>query len=90
MTVKFEDLVSDPKNTLLKVCDHISLDFESQLLDYQSKTNVLKNIAWKDAAKPIGLRNSLSHKRNEKDDVLIKDFMTDPQALKLMNQFGYL
>ena len=90
LTVKFEDLIRDPESTLLKVCNHIGLDFEIQLLNYQSKTNVLKNIAWKDTAKPIGLRNSLSHKRTEKDNKIIEDFMADPQALKLMNQFGYL
>ena len=33
LTVKFEDLIKDPERTLLKVCDHIGLDFEIQLLN---------------------------------------------------------
>lgn len=90
MTVKFEDLICDPEDTLRKVCDHIEIEFEESLLHHERFTNVKSNIAWKNQATALGVMNSQSGKGSGRWDVEeVYDLMMDNDALSIMRRFGY-
>lgn len=66
MTVRYEDLLSNPEKTLKQVCAFLELDFESQMLEFYSNDQTISNARrikdWTNLAKPL-LRNNFNKYR---------------------------
>ena len=57
--VKFEDLISNPKSEVMRVCDFLSITYIDDMLEFYKNDAVLNNVAegshggWADLRKPI-------------------------------------
>ena len=88
-TVKYEDLVLYPHKTIDGICDFIGESFEESMMDYDRKTTVKNNVAWKGNATPIS-SNRIDGWKNEKYNERVSSFMENEYALKLMKKLGYI
>jgi hypothetical protein len=57
MTVRYEDILSAPQETMRLVCAFLELDFEEQMLNFHANTHTVRNAKriqdWSNLAKPI-------------------------------------
>lgn len=67
MTVRYEDLLSNPEKTLRLVCEHLGLDFEEQMLEFHSSDRTERNAKrlrdWTNLAKPV-MKNNFNKYKN--------------------------
>jgi len=89
MIVKYEDLVIKPEETLQRVCSHIGIPYEKELVDYQDSTNVKTNYAWAGEAKKISSNRVGKWKKSEHQD-RIDEFTKNERAMALLEELGYL
>jgi len=86
--VRYEDIVLNTESALRSLCDFIEEPFEKEMLDYVSKTSVLKNIAWEGKALPIHANKIGKWKRPEHAKV-VEEFMNNKKAVNLLQTLGY-
>ena len=91
LVIKYEELISDPSSTALKVCKYLNLNFEEGMLDYhmnQSSRNQSKQLmAWQNLDKPVMVSNTQNFYRFlSSSDVALIEEITGNQLAK----FGYL
>ncbi|MCJ7601447.1 MAG: sulfotransferase [Desulfobulbaceae bacterium] len=69
ITVKYEDIISDPEKTLTSICKFIGVDFEPAQLVYSAKSNVVPHWEkeWKSKSSTILDKNRIAAWRNSKD-----------------------
>lgn len=81
-TIRFEDLVSSPVETLKTVCDFIGESFEQSMLDTSSTGAEIntRNVPWKskvsqavDVSRVAAWRNDLSERENQLAEALVGD-----------------
>lgn len=52
ITIRYEDLISNPVETLVKVCDFLDVEYESEMLKYyQNNDEPLSTLHWKEKTK---------------------------------------
>lgn len=97
-TLRFEDLLSSPDETLKKLCDFIGEPFEEQMLDTSQSGKAVnsRKAAWKDkASQPIDRsriaiwQGALSAKENQLAEALAGDCLERYRYPRLV-QFGQL
>ena len=89
LLVKYEDLVTKPKETLNKICDYIGIDFDNVLLNYSDETVIKNDVAWESNAQSINTKRVGKWKSSE-HDVIIEEFYKDEKAMALMKRLMYL
>lgn len=90
MIVKYENLVTDPKNELVSICSFLNIPFDQNMSNYYKKGNTeysdLAKQTFKDLNKPpvkeniLKWKNSLSHRQIS---------FIENHCKELMNYFGY-
>lgn len=88
ITIKYEDLVASTEDTLKRVCDFLDERFVESMTAYHRNTNVTTALAWEGPARPI---HSSSLKKWEKEEHRdrIREFMSDTEAVALLERLGY-
>jgi hypothetical protein len=46
MSIRYEDLVAEPEETLKRVCSFLGEEFDGRMLTHHEHTNVTSNLAW--------------------------------------------
>ena len=89
LMVKYEDLVTNPEETLRTVCDYIDIEFDKDLLNYSESTNFQADPAWEGKAQRIHTKSVGKWELEEHKDV-IDAFREDDDAMAIMEELGYL
>ena len=89
MLVKYEDLVSNPEQTLREICDYCKLEFEPQLLNFQNFTNVTKNVAWENNKAVKIHTNQIKKWKKDKYWPIIRDFVNTDECVSLLKTLDY-
>ena len=90
ISVKYEDLILDPKKILSGICEKIKIKYNDKVLDYykseESKVSALAGQMWHNLSKPI-LKNNRSKfiKSLKKDELKIFESI----AIKPLKNLGY-
>jgi len=90
ISVKYEDLILEPKKILFDICEKIKVKYKDRTLNYykskESKISALAGEMWSNLSKPI-LKNNKSKfvKSLNKDQLLIFESI----AVKSLNTLGY-
>lgn len=89
-SIRYEDLVSKPEETLIKLCDYISEPYTPDLLSYDltSPLNKVTSDAWGGSARPIDCSSICKWQRPE-HRARIQELYNDPAAVALLEQLGY-
>ena len=90
LTVKYEDLILDTKNTLHKICDHIEVDFDENMLNYQNHTNLTDNVAWGDSQASAVHAKSINKWKNTEDKDRINEVYKNNLAVNLLKRLNYV
>ena len=90
LTVKYEDLILDTKNTLQKICDHIEVDFDENMLNYQNHTNLTDNVAWGDSQASAVHAKSINKWKNTEDKDRINEVYKNNLAVNLLKRLNYV
>lgn len=89
-TVKYEDLVTDFENTIAKLFEFLNLPVSEEVLNWFTHASVKKNVAF-DSRRVQELHGSSVGKwRSAKNRARAEELMKYPEAVKLLDQFGYL
>jgi len=88
--ISYEELVKNPKKSLLKICEKIGLDFEKSMLNYyvskESEITASAGNMWENVSKPI-LQHNVSKYQTELSSQEIETF--ESVAHDSMLQLGY-
>ena len=90
ISVKYEDLILNPKTILLDICEKIKIKYNDKILNYykskESKVSASAGEMWSNLSKPI-LKNNKSKFINglNKEELLIFESI----AIKYLNKLGY-
>jgi len=96
---KYEDLVTDPENTLRGICNFIGEEYSDRMLEYHKYTpfldidkavfpSIAKN--WKKKAIPISSSSIGRYKKVEGIDIQrIEEFMNDKEAVEMLKYYDY-
>lgn len=90
ITVRYEDLLEDPGNTVRRVCRFIEEDYGDSLLDYCGSEEALslasQSRSWENCARPV-IRGNRRKYRQESSAGEIRAF--ELQAFEELRHFGY-
>ncbi len=88
LTVKYEDIIGDFKNSVTHILKFLDLEFHPQLLEFEKNTTVKKHRAWKNGVQPI---YTASVRRWEKPEFKerIQQFYNVEAPLGLLEKLGY-
>ncbi len=89
MTVRYEDLVMDLPTTVERVCAFLGVPFDEALKEWHLHATVSRHRAWTAHAGPIH-SNSIGRWKTPEHRDLIKEFMERPEAVSLLEHYGYL
>jgi hypothetical protein len=88
-TIRYEDLVADPRSTLVDICDFVGLAFEESLLRYPESASVRKSGAWfGDDAQPLH-DASIGRWRADRHRDAVDALLEHPSASELLAAYGY-
>lgn len=90
LTVKYEDLILDTKNTLQKICDHIEIDFDENMLNYQNHTNLTHNPAWGSSQASAVHAKSINKWKNTEDKDRINEVYKNNLSVNLLKRLNYV
>lgn len=88
--VKYEDLVSQPEESIKAVCDYLGESFESEMLKPERHSKIKTSPAWESkqllavSEKAIGRWKTTGHAKR------IEEFFAYPGAKYFMEELGYL
>ncbi len=87
--VKYEDLVFNTENELLRICNFCGLDYESSMLNFHQTSTIKKNVAW--SGEKVSKINQTRIKRwkNDKHKHIINAFNNDLECLSLLSKLNY-
>ena len=91
ITIRYEDLIENHDEIVTKLCAHIGVNVDSQILDWYSHATI------KNSKNLIGKKvNKLSNKSIRKFESnefrqakIVSDFMRNPKADWLLREYGY-
>jgi len=89
LTLKYEDLVIEPEETIKSICSFIDEDFSKSLLSHAEHTHIKRDKAWFGEAEPLHQRSVGKWKRPEFKE-RIEEFMQNPDAVRLLKYFKYV
>lgn len=90
-SIKYEDLVAYPEQTLRAICDYIDEPFLPQLLEYQTSKNALSNMAktaWNKGPEAINAKSVRKWEKPEHSQRLA-EFYESKDAVRLLHELGY-
>lgn len=90
LLVRYEDMLIDPEETALKICNHLGLNYSPSMLEFHKDSRIKRNAAkipaWENLAKPIMANNHGKYKAVlSADDIRYIEL----RCFKLMREFGY-
>ena len=89
LTVFYEDLILEYRKTIAKICEFCGLPLTEEILNWHENADVTKNRAYFSKVKSIHPKSIAKWKRT-KDKARIRDFMSHPEAVKLLERLNYL
>ncbi len=87
-TLKYEDLVLETDQTMLRLCQFLEIDHSVELKDWVNHASVRENKAWLNSVQPISTAN-LSKWQDPIHADRIIEIMSNPSLLKIMDSLGY-
>ena len=87
--VKYEDLIFNPEKVLRIICDYCKIEFQDQMLKFQSFTNVKQNVAWEDEKVTKIHSNRVKKWKNVEHEDIINEFSKDSECMFLLERLGY-
>jgi len=90
LQIRYEDLVADTPATARKLCEHVGVEYDPEMLDYYKDKRTVINAkrihAWENLAKPVMTSNFGKYKKTlSQDDIRYIEL----KCHKLMTSFGY-
>ncbi len=86
ISVQYEQLLKEPKQELIKICDFLSIKYNPIMLEYYKNQNDCIPVFHKNLKKPILKKNSNKWKKKmDKDDIKKADCI----CYNLAKEFGY-
>ena len=87
-TVRYEDLIADYEGQLERLMEFLDEPVVPEVIDWASHTSLRRSIHWAKPlesihARAVGRWSRPEHRR------VVGEFMSDPEALKLMERLGY-
>ena len=90
LLIRYENLVGDTQNTLLKVCEYIEEPFDSRMLSFEQHSTVKENKAWEGiSARPLH-QERVERWRAPEHEQRVSELMNTPGAADLLEELGYL
>ena len=89
ITVRYEDLVMDVEEQLRRLCTFLDLPFAKQMLGYPDTARVPRSEGWVPRLRPISA-DSVGRWRASEHREAVETLLSDPRALALMRNYGYL
>jgi hypothetical protein len=90
MTVRYEELTSDPEGQVRRICDFIKEDYAPQMLNYSSRSDSAAlagmSKSWENLAKPIMANNTKKYRTKLTADEI---FAVERNAYPELLHFGY-
>ncbi|MFC1884632.1 sulfotransferase [Thermodesulfobacteriota bacterium] len=88
-TVRYEDLVMSFKETLRTILKFLNLKPVPSVFNFHKHATLRESIAWSTGIQPLH-NKSIGRWKNHKDENIFKDFMENPQAIKLLKELEYI
>lgn len=88
-TVKYEDLVINFEKTLETILKFLNLKPVASVFDFHKNATVVEHIAWFSGIQPLHSK-SIGRWKSHKDENIFKDFIKNPQAIKLLKELNYI
>ncbi|MFX0134190.1 MAG: sulfotransferase [Candidatus Hodarchaeota archaeon] len=88
LTIKYEDLVLKFKETIIKICNFIDEEVNEEIMNWHKYATVRKHIALAGEIKPIQ-KNAIGKWKHAEDNVRIREFLDNKDAINLLEQLGY-
>ena len=89
LTIRYEDLVENYVPVVEKICKFIGVSFVNEFTDYPRHAKITQDGAWFRDAYPLNPQ-SIGKWKNPKYAERINELYAEPQAIELLNHFGYL
>jgi len=87
LTIRYEDLILEFKETMLKICEFISEEYSTNFECYDELSNI-KKIQGRKTSLPY--RNSIGRWKEGKYKELIAEFLEERKALELLQHYNYI
>lgn len=92
LTIKYESLITNYNTTIKKVCDHIGVNLNSQIMDWYQYATIRKNKNL--IGSKVEKLSSKSIRKFQSSDFkhkhIIDDFMKNDKAVHFLKIYGYL
>ncbi len=89
LTMRYEDLLLDYERTLRRLCDFIEEEFDQAFLSYPDTARVKQSLGWFGSARKISAESIGRWKKPEFAD-RVERLMSQPEAVELLQHYGYL
>jgi hypothetical protein len=89
LVVRYEDLVTDFRKAIRKVCDFVEVDCVPEIRSWHKHATIRRHPAWVGEVEPIHTR-SLHRWRTPGYAERIANFMARGKAVELLRHYGYL
>lgn len=89
LTIRYEDLVRNYEQVVEQICEFIEVEFVGEFLEYPKSARKTRDSAWFREAQPIRSQ-SIGKWENPEYAGRIASLYAEPQAVKLLNSFGYM
>lgn len=89
LTIRYESLIGDFKNTMATVCDHLGLDMSDEILNFYKHASVRRNPAYFSGLQKMH-SNSLGKWKKPEYKERVDELLSYPGAIELLKKFDYL
>jgi hypothetical protein len=90
LLLRYEDLVLQPRESLAVLCEHLELEFDERMLDFEQFSTVKANKAWEGSQVSALSKESVARWQGPEYAERIQEFLNFPGSTKLMEQLDYL
>ncbi len=88
LRIRYEDLVGDYTQTMVRVVEFLGLDWDDAVLHYPATATVQQTDSWSEPARPV-TTESVGRWRRPLFDTRVERFLTQPGATMLLERLGY-
>lgn len=88
LTIKYEELILNFKDTIQKICSFIDIALVDELLDWHSYASVRRNNAWQGKVQKLNSSSIEKWKRTD-DTERIHQIMQNGEVVGLLKELGY-
>jgi hypothetical protein len=89
LTIHYESLIGDFKNTMTSVCEHIGIDLSDEILNFYDHARVRKSPAYYSDLEKIH-SNSIGRWEKPENKKRVEELLTYPGGTDLLRELGYL